>query len=553
MTLKIHDTLSRIRREFQPIQEGRVGMYVCGVTVYDLCHIGHARCYVVFDVIVRYLRHLGYQVKYVRNFTDVDDKIIRRAAEQGVTCEELTGRYIEAFHQDMDALGVLRADVEPRVTEHIQDIIAFIQKILDNGHAYQVGGDVYFSIDSFPDYGKLSQRDLDKLVAGASGRVDGKALVRNPLDFALWKASKPGEPSWPSPWGPGRPGWHIECSTMSARHLGPTFDIHGGGQDLVFPHHENEIAQSEAAHGTDMARFWAHNGFVNCPVYVYFTDPEDDSKRYSHREVNSVESQFFHKTTGQRLKPVIVERSAVRFQDEDGTRTAWHRDFDDLELKLEHKMSKSLGNFYTIREILQDWHPEALRYFLLTVQYRAPLNFSREALAEATSRIEYLYETLARVRRLVSQMKPRPSDTPLQPQRLQRIAATFSEGMDDDFNTPKALSALADALRFANEIADRKGKAGKRTTLEAILTTMEPMLSVLGIGNADPARVLDEIRDLKLRSLDISKSEIERLVAERTEARKSRDYARSDAIRDQLLQKGIMLMDTPGGTRWKVG
>ncbi len=552
MALKIHDTMSRVRVALEPLKPGSIGMYVCGVTVYDLCHIGHARCYVVFDVIVRYLRHLGYQVTYVRNFTDVDDKIIRRAAEQGVSCEALTDSYIEAFHQDMGAIGVGRADIEPRVTEHIPDIIAFIQKILDNGHAYEADGDVYFSIDSFPEYGKLSRRDLGSLVAGASGRVAGKENLRNPLDFALWKASKPGEPAWPSPWGPGRPGWHIECSSMSARHLGPTFDIHGGGQDLVFPHHENEIAQSEAAHHVQMARFWVHNGFVNCPVYVYFADPDDPEKRYSFREVDTVESQFFHKTTRKTLRPVIVDRASVKIEDEDGSRTAWHKHFDGLELKLEHKMSKSLGNFYTVREILADWHPEALRHFLLTVQYRAPLNFSVEALAEATTRIEYLYETLAKVRRLLAQLKPRAHDTVLFPDRIERFGVAFDEGMDDDFNTPKALGALADALRFANEVADRKSKVGKRVTLEAVEALMGRMLQVLGVGTADPEQALEEIRDIKLRHLGIAKDDVERLVAERTEARQAKDFARSDAIRDQLLELGIMLMDTPRGTRWKV-
>ncbi len=552
MGLKIYDTLAKTKRDFVPLHPGKVGMYVCGVTVYDYCHIGHARVYVAFDVIARYLRHSGYELRYVRNFTDVDDKIIRRAHETDQTCTELTDTYIQAFRDDMGALGVGAADVEPRVTEHIPQIVAFVQRIIDAGHGYVVDGDVYYDIDSLPAYGKLSGRDLRQLIAGASGRVDATKALRNPLDFALWKSAKPGEPAWPSPWGPGRPGWHIECSTMSAEHLGPTFDIHGGGQDLIFPHHENEIAQSEGAHSQEMARYWVHNGFVNCPVYVYFADPADPTQRYAHTEVEAVESQFFHRASGRRLNPVLVERDAVRIDESEGKRTACHCQIPGLELKLEQKMSKSLGNCYTVRDVLVEHHPEAVRYFLLTTHYRAPLNFSLEALDEATGRVEYLYETLDKIDRKLETLKPRPGEQPVEPERIARIASGFSEAMDDDFNTPRVLAVVADALRLANEVLESTVKAGKAATLQRLRAELGPVLHTLGVGERPPARVLGEIGERKIRRLGIDRAAVEALIAARTEARKQKDFARADAIRHQLLDQRIVLMDSPQGTAWKV-
>ena len=324
MGLRVYNTLTQSKEEFIPLQEGRIGMYVCGVTAYDLCHIGHARNAVVFDVIYRYLLYKGYQVTYVRNFTDVDDKIINRAQQEGINTEEIAARYIQEFSVDMGALGLKEPTVEPKATEHIPEMIDMVQRLIAKGHAYQVGGDVYFAVDGFSGYGRLSKRSLDEMQAGARIEVDEKK--RNPLDFALWKAAKPGEPSWDSPWGRGRPGWHIECSAMSQKYLGDTLDIHGGGKDLIFPHHENEIAQSEGASGKPFVRYWLHNGFVN------------------------------------------IDRE---------------------------KMSKSLGNILTIKEILRDYHPELVRLFLLSRHYRSPIDYSSQGMEEARKNLERFYQTLA--------------------------------------------------------------------------------------------------------------------------------------------------------------
>lgn len=476
MGLRVFNTMTRQKEDFEPLTPGRVRMYVCGVTVYDVCHIGHARAYVAFDVIQRYLRWRGYDVTYVRNFTDVDDKIIARANELGISVKELTERYIREFHNDMEALGVTPADIEPRVTEHIPAIIATIEQILKRGHAYVIGGDVYFDITSFPGYLALSGRKLDDMQAGGSERIGEKA-TRHPLDFALWKAAKEGEPSWDSPWGKGRPGWHIECSTMSALYLGEVFDIHGGGMDLIFPHHENERAQSWAVSGKEFVRYWLHNGFVQ-------VDKE--------------------------------------------------------------KMSKSLKNFFTIKDVISRFHPEALRYFLLTTHYRSPINFTETAVSEAEKRVEYLYEGIAAAHSLLVR-------TPAEADMAQVSAITeqFIAAMDDDFNTAAALASLADASRSLNEAIAEKGakRAGKVATF---LHGIMEIGRVLGLCQREPLETIAQIQERKIRRLDIDVKAVEALVAERAAARAAKDYAHADAVRNRLLEMGIAVMDGPEGTRWKV-
>ncbi|MGH7207338.1 MAG: cysteine--tRNA ligase, partial [Nitrospiraceae bacterium] len=381
--LKIYNTLSGQKEIFEPLEPKTVRMYACGVTVYDYSHLGHARSALVFDVIRKYLQHSGYAVKYVRNFTDVDDKIINRASEEGRTSAEIAEAYLLAYEEDMKRLGVAPADVEPKATEHIADIIQMIQTLIEKGHAYRLNGDVYYEVKTYPAYGRLSKRKAEDLLAGARVEVDERK--RSPMDFALWKSSKPGEPAWDSPWGPGRPGWHIECSAMSMKHLGKTFDIHGGGMDLIFPHHENEIAQSCAATGKEFARYWVHNGFV---------------------QIN------------------------------------------------QEKMSKSLGNFFTIREVFEKWNmqwrtkdeskrnrltAEALRYFLLTTHYRSPLDFSDVGLQEAKSALDGFYDLLKRLQD--SSVETTTSDVRVK-QAIEELESSFRQAMDDDFNTPAAIAAL---------------------------------------------------------------------------------------------------------------
>jgi len=481
MALRIYNTFTRAKEEFTPLNPGRVGMYVCGVTVYDVCHIGHARAYVAFDVVQRYLRRSGYQVTYVRNFTDVDDKIIRRAQELGVTVEELSERFIREFRRDMDALGVQAADVEPRVTEHIPEIVETIQRILDRGHAYVAGGDVYYDISTFPGYLALSGRRLDEMVAGASERVDpSEAQKRHPLDFALWKASKPGEPSWESPFGPGRPGWHIECSTMSSKYLGEVFDIHGGGMDLIFPHHENERAQSWAASGREFVRYWMHNGFV---------------------------------TVG----------------------------------PAQEKMAKSLKNFFTIQDVTSQVHPEALRYFLLTTHYRSPINFTETAVVEAENRVEYLYETVAAAREFL-----RGAAGEVDPALVEQARQRFCAAMDDDFNTAAALGGLAEHARALNDSLKARRDPAAAVRARSLLQAIEEQGRVLGLCERDEAATLAEIQALRTRRRNLDREQVERLVAERAQARAARDFARADALRAQLLEMGVQVMDSPNGTRWKV-
>ena len=461
--------MSGKKEPFVPLTPGTVNMYVCGVTVYDQCHIGHARALLTFDVIHRYLRFLGFDCRFVRNFTDVDDKIINRANEEGVAPEALAQRYIDEFHRDAAALGLADPTVEPRATEHIDGMIALITALVERGHAYAVAGDVYFAVESFPEYGKLSSRSLDEMTAGARVEVDDRK--RHPMDFALWKASKEGEPFWDSPWGRGRPGWHIECSVMSTRYLGQPFDIHGGGQDLVFPHHENEIAQSECGTGRPFARYWIHNGFVQLA---------------------------------------------------------------------KEKMSKSVGNILSIKEVLERFDPVALRLYMLTTHYRNPIEFSEAGLAEAQRTVARLYETVSRADRLVG---PSPDGAP-EPGPMD----DFRREMDDDFNTPRALAVVFEELRAVNRLLDE----GHTEALDGRRNALRAMTGALGLMQAPPERFLEDRRRSGLSRLSVSEDEIRRMIEERNAARRVRDWGQADGIRDALKEKGILLRDGPSGTTWEL-
>ena len=453
----VYNSLTRRKEAFVPIEPGRVRMYVCGMTVYDYCHIGHARVMVVFDVIVRYLRAAGFDVTYVRNITDIDDKIIQRANERHEDFRALTERLIEAMHEDAAALSVLPPDIEPRATACMDDIIALIEKLIAKGHAYVAeNGDVYYDVSSFPDYGKLSGEKPEALRAGA--RIEVGEAKDDPLDFVLWKQAKPGEPSWDSPWGPGRPGWHIECSAMSTHYLGESFDIHGGGMDLKFPHHENEIAQSEGACDCRFVNYWIHNGFV---------------------QVN------------------------------------------------EEKMSKSLGNFFTVREVLKHYAPEVVRFFILGSHYRSPLNYSEENLEAARQGLTRLYTAL---RGIEAESAP-----------AGEAAARFHAAMRDDFNTPEAISVLFDLAREINRC--RESEPAQAAALAGTLRHLGGLLGLLG---EDPEAFL---RGGAPEGL--SDEEIERLIAARNAARQARNWAEADRIRDELQARGIVLEDSPQGTTWR--
>jgi cysteinyl-tRNA synthetase len=482
MPLQLYNSATRKKGIFTPIREGHVGIYVCGVTVYDVCHIGHARSAIVFDVLVRYLRARGFTVTYVRNFTDVDDKIIERAKQTGEDTATLTERYIEAFYRDMHALGVLDADVEPKATEHIDDMIDMVSRLVEKSHAYVVDGDAYFSVETFEPYGELSGRNLEDMVAGSRIAVDEKK--RNPLDFVLWKKAKPGEPTWMSPWGEGRPGWHIECSAMSVKYLGATFDIHGGGRDLIFPHHENERAQSMAANGVDFANWWIHNGFL------------------------TVESE---------------------------------------------KMSKSLGNFITIQDALATYHPQELRLFFLSTHYRNPLDFSRSALAEARSGIVRIYRTLQRIEELIGpyDLDPREINAPfLAATESDDLKERFVRVMDDDFNTASALGLLFDKVHDFNRLLDSSPfNEELRSRLQRERTALIECALSLGLLWDQPSQMLWE---LTKTPAELDEDEIENLIRQRNQARAERDWARADAIRENLSQKGIILEDGPKGTKWRL-
>ena len=458
--LRIYNTLTRTKETFRPIEPGHVRMYVCGMTVYDYCHLGHARVLVAFDVVARYLRSLGYRVTYVRNVTDVDDKIIARAAENGEHFSALTRRFTEAMHEDCRALGVLEPDVEPRATQYIGPIVSMVERLIESGAAYcGANGDVYYDVSTFPAYGALSDRRIEDLRSGA--RVEIDEAKDDPLDFVLWKASKPGEPSWGSPWGPGRPGWHIECSAMSTACLGDHFDIHGGGMDLQFPHHENEIAQSEAATGGKFVNVWMHNGFV-------------------------------------------------RIDDE--------------------KMSKSLGNFFTVRGVLERYPAEAVRFFMLSSHYRSPLNYSEDQLRQADAALRRLYTAL----RGLGAASGEPDAEWL---------ARFRAAMDDDFNTPEALSVLFDLARELN----RARESGAEDRAGALAGALRVLGAALGLLDADP--------EAHLRGGPAAggpgDAEIESMIAERAAARARGDWAAADRWRDSLAAAGILLEDGAGGTVWR--
>ena len=492
MSLRVYNTLTGEKNTFVPLVPGKAGMYVCGVTVYDYCHIGHARANVVFDIIYRYLSYSGYDVTYVRNYTDIDDKIINRANQEGVDYRTITDRYIRAFDEDMERLGLAKPTVEPKATDHIGGIIAIISTLIAKGHAYESEGDVYYAVESFPEYLKLSGRNLDDMLAGA--RVDLGDRKRNPMDFALWKSSKPGEPSWDSPWGQGRPGWHIECSAMSMEFLGATFDFHGGGKDLVFPHHENEIAQSEAANGCQFVRYWLHNGFVN---------------------INS------------------------------------------------EKMSKSLGNFFTIREVLERFDPETLRFFILSAHYRSPIDFSDQNLNEAQTGLERIYSCLAAIDALLDGAgtdngsaldESLPAAADELREKTELLIPRFREAMDDDFNTAQALGVLFETVRATNRFLTECGSKTPATLalISRVRRRFSEVGGVLGLFGSQASAWLGGIKSAKTSQLEMSSAEIEQLIAERAAARKSKDFKRSDEIRDLLLQKGVQLLDSPQGTTWNI-
>ena len=463
--LQIYNSLTRQKEEFRPIEPGKARIYVCGMTVYDYCHLGHARVLVAFDVVVRYMRAIGLDVTYVRNVTDIDDKIINRANDNGEPFTELTERFIGAMHEDADALGVLPPDIEPRATTHMAQILAMIEKLIDNGHAYAAAnGDVYYDVSSFDGYGSLSGKNPEDLRAGA--RVEVDEAKNDPLDFALWKAAKPGEPAWDSPWGRGRPGWHIECSAMSCDCLGNHFDIHGGGADLQFPHHENEIAQSEGATGEQFVNYWMHNGFVR---------------------IN------------------------------------------------EEKMSKSLGNFFTVREILERYRAEEVRYFILTSHYRSPLNYSDEQLDQARGALTRLYTAL----------RDAGEGARVEDDDYQR---RFTEAMDDDFNTPEVLALLFELAHETNRLRDERPEEARR-----LAGRLRAIGGVLGLLQEDPESFLKGMPAPDEEGEGLSDDEIEALIVKRAEARAAKDWGEADRIRDLFKVHAIILEDGAGETRWRRG
>ncbi|XP_028106360.1 cysteine--tRNA ligase, chloroplastic/mitochondrial isoform X1 [Camellia sinensis] len=484
--LWLYNTMSKQKEVFRPKVPGKVGMYVCGVTAYDLSHIGHARVYVCFDVLYRYLSHLGYEVNYVRNFTDVDDKIIARANELGEDPISLSKRYCEEFHQDMAHLHCLPPSVEPRVSEHMPQIIDMIKQIIDSGCAYSIDGDVYFSVDKFSKYGRLSGRKLEDNRAGERVAVDSRK--KNPADFALWKSAKEGEPFWGSPWGPGRPGWHIECSAMSATYLGYSFDIHGGGMDLIFPHHENEIAQSCTACENSNVSYWIHNGFV------------------------TIDSE---------------------------------------------KMSKSLGNFFTIRQVVDLYHPLALRLFLIGTHYRSPINYSDVQLEKASDRVFYVYQTLHDCEVLLSlhnNVNRKDSIPPDVKSCINKFNDEVLVSMLDDLHTPVALSALSEPLKIINDLLHtRKGKKQELRieSLAALEKTIKNLLFILGLMPTSYSEVLQQLREKALKRAKLTEDQVLQKIEERTTARMNKEYEKSDAVRKDLAAVGIALMDSPGGTSWR--
>ena len=465
MSIKVYNTLTKQKEEFVPIHPGKANIYVCGVTPYNHPHVGNARPFVTWDVIRRFLEHEGYDVTHVQNFTDVDDKIINTANKEGVQWYDICNRYIDSYFEVMDKLNVRRAHVYPRVSEHIDDIIKTVQCLIDNGYGYVVDGDVFYSVEKFKYYGQLSGRNIEDMMAGA--RVDVDDRKHNPMDFALWKSAKPGEPAWESPWGPGRPGWHIECSVMAKKYLGDEIDIHAGGEDLIFPHHENEIAQSECCNDKIFAKYWMHNAFLN-----------------------------------------IDNR----------------------------KMSKSLGNFRTVREISEQYDLQVLRFFMLNAHYRSPLNFSADLMEAAKNALERITDAAANLkdRKAVAQTDTATDAEKELLAQAQEFVKKFEEAMDDDFNTADALAAIFELVKFANTNVSETSSA---EFAGALLDTMVKLCDVLGLKAVKTEEILDK--------------EIEDLIAERQEARKAKNFARADEIRDELLAKGIILKDTREGVKWK--
>ncbi|RJQ44934.1 MAG: cysteine--tRNA ligase [Nitrospiraceae bacterium] len=481
-TIRVYNTMSGRKEDFSPQSQGQVKMYVCGITAYDVCHLGHARSAIVFDIVKRYLRYKGFQVTHVRNITDIDDKIIARAQKDNVSYDVIAKKYTDEYYRDMEMLGVSSADIEPNATDHIREMIQTIQGLIDKGFAYPVDGDVYFEVGKFAAYGKLSKKNTEDLMSGA--RVDVDERKRSPLDFALWKSSKEGEPWWESPWGKGRPGWHIECTAMSSKYLSETFDIHGGGADLIFPHHENEIAQSEAYTGKPFVKYWMHNGFIT-------VDKE--------------------------------------------------------------KMSKSLGNFFTIKEILEKYDPETVRYFLLTAHYRSPIEFSDVQLTEAELSIDRYYSTVTRIKDFLEAAGA--AEKPGTSADLEKVLAAFKDkfhnAMNDDFNTASALGFIFELIREVNRFLDSKPSGQKAK--ELVVRTRELLAGIGGILNIFNRTPEEWYRSLmKVKKIAVSEEALLQKIAERQEARKQKDWARADNVRKELEDKGIILEDKKEGTAWKV-
>ena len=485
MGIRVYNSWSGKKDEFRELNPGEVRMYVCGPTVYDDSHIGHGRAAVTFDVIYRYFKFRGYRVTYVRNYTDVDDKIINRASQDRVPASEIAERYIKSYEDDMTGLGILEPAVKPKVSGHIQDIINIIQLLIDKGYAYVSGGDVFYSVRKFHRYGALSRRSLDEMQAGA--RVEVNEQKQDPLDFALWKAAKPGEPKWPSPWGEGRPGWHIECSAMSAKYLGVPFDIHGGGKDLIFPHHEHEIAQTEAAYDKKMVNYWLHNGFVQI----------------------------------------------------------------DKE-----KMSKSLGNILLIRDLLKRYNREVVRYFYSSAHWRSPIDFSEDNLLLADDALDRFYQAFYQIEKLAGS---KPGEEPLQEgelgNALSKLESNFIEAMDDDFNTAQVLGDFNDFLRLLNQsLEDGKfrKKPGAVSLLEKSWKELTRLGAILGVFQEKPSEYISREKERGLQILGVDKNEVLSKIEERAKARSDKDFARGDAIRAALAERGIILEDTREGTDWKI-
>ncbi len=482
--MQLYNTLTRKKEDFIPVDEGKVSLYVCGITAYDYCHIGHARSALVFDVLVRYFKYKGFDVRFVRNFTDIDDKIINRANAEGRDWREVASTYMQAFHEDMDALNILRASEEPRATDYIPQMLELCQTLIADDKAYATkSGDVYFKVRAYEPYGKLSGRSLDDLQSGA--RVAPGEEKQDPLDFALWKAAKPGEPFWDSPWGKGRPGWHIECSAMSEKYL--PLDIHGGGQDLIFPHHENEIAQTEACTHKELARYWVHNGFV---------------------QINS------------------------------------------------EKMSKSLNNFKTIRDILEQYLPETLRFFLLGKQYRSPIDFTDTSMDEAERGQKRIYQCLQDVKIALERQnwKKSPFDQALMSELLS-IETAINEVMEDDCNTAAAMGHIFSLVRLVNRCLEDKAARASEGMHEFLLAFQKIMCTwgdVLGLFQAEPREFLLNLRNQQAKRKDLDISEVENLLAQRQEARAQKDFTKSDTLRDTLTNMGIELRDTAHGAEWDI-